>query len=242
MLKTCLVGCLAVSFLLFTGVHAYDYSEYEQNLVNRMSGEWKNLDGQVVFNIQNGYINGAQVLDVTKLAGNSKFGSGDLIIHEAAGNRALPVGFAILGNSMDQIVYNGQALFKQIPVPYSESVSGIHVGSTKDEVLQTFGNPTKMSGNGNGYNDIWEYSDYKMGIRLGGGTVTAVAMFKGSPLQFDTSGLSYGDGKDEFMRMYDIPNRGEVVKKVLPTGEYILYDVRDGLMEITLELMPLMPL
>ena len=232
MLKKCLVGCLAVSSLLFTAVNAYDYNDYDQKLVNRMSGEWKNLDGQVVFNIQNGYINGAQVLDVTKLAGNSKFGSGDLIIHEAAGNRALPVGFAILGNSMDRIVYNGQALFKQIPVPYSESVSGIHVGSTKDEVLQTFGNPTKRMGDT--YGESLEYAHYKMRIRLDGGSVTSVTLFKGSPLQFDISGLSYGDGKDEFMRVYDIPNRGEVVKKALPTGEYIAYYIQDGLVEITL--------
>ena len=238
MLKKCLVGCLAVSSLLFTAVHAYDYSEYEQNLVNRMSGEWKNLDGQVVLNIQNGYINGAQVLDITKLAGYSKFGSGNFIIHEAAGNRAVHVEFTIFGNSTDRIVYNDQALFKQIPVPYSESVSGIHVGSTKDEVLQTFGNPTKMSGNGNGIDDIWQYSNYKIWIRLGGGTVTSVTMFKGSPLQFDTSGLSYGDGKDEFMRVYDIPNRGGVVKKVLPTGEYIVYNIQAGLVGITLDTMP----
>ena len=238
MLKKCLVGCLVVSSLLFTAVNAYDYNEYDQKLVNRMSGKWKNLDGQVVFNIQNGYINGAQVLDVTKLAGYSKFGSGELIIHEAAGNRALPVGFAILGNSMDRIVYNGQALFKQIPVPYSESVKGIHIGSTKEEVLQTFGNPTKMSGNGNGIDDIWQYSNYKIWIRLGGGTVTSVTMFKGSPLQFDTSGLSYGDGKDEFMRVYDIPNRGGVVKKALPTGEYIVYNIQAGLVGITLDTMP----
>ena len=146
MLKKCLVGCLAVSSLLFTAVNAYDYSEIEQKYVDRMSGEWKNLDGQVVLNIQNGYINGAQVLDITKLAGYSKFGSGNFIIHEAAGNRAVHVEFAIFGNSTDRIVYNDQALFKQIPVPYSESVSGIHVGSTKDEVLQTFGHPTKRLG------------------------------------------------------------------------------------------------
>ncbi|WP_127009893.1 hypothetical protein [Veillonella sp. CHU110] len=232
MLKKCLVGCLAVSSLLFTAVHAYDYSEYEQNLVNRMSGEWKNLDGQVVLNIQNGYINGAQVLDITKLAGYSKFGSGNFIIHEAAGNRVVPVEFTIFGNSTDRIVYNDQALFKQIPVPYSESVSGIHVGSTKDEVLQTFGNPTKRMGDT--YGESLEYAHYKMRIRLDGGSVTSVTLFKGSPLQFDTSGLSYGDGKDEFMRVYDIPNRGEVVKKALPTGEYIAYYIQDGLVEITL--------
>lgn len=232
MLKKCLVGCLAVSSLLFTAVHAYDYSEYEQNLVNRMSGEWKNLDGQVVLNIQNGYINGAQVLDITKLAGYSKFGSGNFIIHEAAGNRAVHVEFTIFGNSTDRIVYNDQALFKQIPVPYSESVSGIHVGSTKDEVLQTFGNPTKRMGDT--YGESLEYAHYKMRIRLDGGSVTSVTLFKGSPLQFDTSGLSYGDGKDEFLRVYDIPNRGEVVKKALPTGEYIAYYIQDGLVEITL--------
>lgn len=232
MLKKCLVGCLAVSSLLFTAVNAYDYSEIEQKYVDRMSGEWKNLDGQVVLNIQNGYINGAQVLDVTKLAGYSKFGSGELIIHEAAGNRAVPVEFAIFGNSTDRIVYNGQALFKQIPVPYSESVSGIHVGSTKDEVLQTFGNPTKRMGDT--YGESLEYAHYKMRLRLDGGSVTSVTLFKGSPLQFDTSGLSYGDGKDEFMRVYDIPNRGEVVKKALPTGEYIAYYIQDGLVEITL--------
>lgn len=231
MLKKCLVGCLAVSSLLFTSVNAY-YSEIEQKYVDRMSGEWKNLDGQVVLNIQNGYINGAQVLDITKLAGYSKFGSGNFIIHEAAGNRAVPVEFAIFGNSTDRIVYNGQALFKQIPVPYSESVSGIHVGSTKDEVLQTFGNPTKRMGYT--YGESLEYAHYKMRIRLDGGTVTSVTLFKGSPLQFDTSGLSYDDGKDEFMRVYDIPNRGEVVKTALPTGEYIAYYIQDGLVEITL--------
>lgn len=235
MLKKCLVGCLAVSSLLFTGVHAYDYSEYEQNLVNRMSGEWKNLDGQVVFNIQNGYINGAQVLDVTKLAGNSKFGSGDLIIHEAAGIRPLRMSFASTGPTIGRIVYNGQALFKQVPVPYSESVSGIHIGSTKGEVLQTFGNPTKMSGNGNGYNDIWEYSDYKMGIRLGGGTVTGVTLFNGSPLRFDRSGLSYGDGRNAFIAMYGIPIRNGKLNKTLSTGEIASYDQSRGFMEITLD-------
>ena len=235
MLKKCLVGCLVVSSLLFTAVNAYDYNEYDQKLVNRMSGKWKNLDGQVVFNIQNGYINGAQVLDVTKLAGYSKFGSGELIIHEAAGNRALPVGFAILGNSMDRIVYNGQALFKQIPVPYSESVKGIHIGSTKEEVLQTFGNPTKMSGNGNGYNDIWQYSDYKMWIRLGGGTVTGVTLFNGSPLRFDRSGLSYGDGRNAFIAMYGIPIRNGKLNKTLSTGEIASYDQSRGFMEITLD-------
>ena len=233
MLKKCLVGCLAVSSLLFTAVHAYDYSEYEQNLVNRMSGEWKTLDGQVVFNIQNGYINGAQVLDVTKLAGYSKFGSGELIIHEAAGNRALPVGFAILGNSMDRIVYNGQALFKQIPVSYSESVSGIHVGSTKDEVLQTFGRPIKKWGGD--FDEHWEYANYKMRVRLGGGTVTGVTIFNGSPLRFDTSGLSYGDGRNAFIAMYGIPIRNGKLNKTLSTGEIASYDQSRGFMEITLD-------
>ena len=87
---------------------------------------------------------------------------------------------------------------------------------------------------GDTYGESLEYAHYKMRIRLDGGSVTSVTLFKGSLLQFDTSGLSYGDGKDEFMRVYDIPNRGEVVKKALPTGEYIAYYIQDGLVEITL--------
>ncbi|WP_127009891.1 outer membrane protein assembly factor BamE [Veillonella sp. CHU110] len=233
MLKKCLVGCLAVSSLLFTAVNAYDYNEYDQKLVNRMSGEWKNLDGQVVFNIQNGYINGAQVLDVAALAGNRSFGVGNFIIHEAVGNRPLRMSFASLDNSAGRIVYNGQALFRKVPVPYSESVSGIHIGSTKDEVLQTFGRPTRTWGDV--YDENWEYANYKMRVRLGGGTVTAVSMFKGSPLRFDTSGLSYGDGKYEFMGVYDIHNSGGPAMKVLPTGETINYNSGLGHMEITLD-------
>ena len=235
MLKKCLVGCLAVSSLLFTAVNAYDYNEYDQKLVSRMSGEWKNLDGQVVFNIQNGYINGAQVLDVAALAGHRSFGVANFIIHEAAGIRPLRMSFASTGPTIGRIVYNGQALFKQVPVPYSESVSGIHIGSTKGEVLQTFGNPTKMSGNGNGYDDVWQYSNYKIDIRLGGGTVTGVTMYKGSPLRFDTSGLSFGDGKNEFMAVYDTPRRDGEVGKRFSTGEIISYNKGMGLMEITLE-------
>lgn len=233
MLKKCLVGCLAVSSLLFTGVHAYDYSEYEQKLVNRMSGEWKNLDGQVVFNIQNGYINGAQVLDVAALAGHRSFGVANFIIHEAAGTRPLRMSFASTGPNIGRIVYNGQALFKQVPVPYSESVSGIHIGSTKDEVLRTFGRPTKTWGNN--FDEHWEYAHYKMEVRLGGGTVTAVTMYAGSPLRFDTSGLSFGDGKYEFMAVYDTPRRDGEVGKRFPTGEIISYNKGMGLMEITLD-------
>ncbi|WP_127010146.1 hypothetical protein [Veillonella sp. CHU110] len=236
MLKKCLVGCLAVSSLLFTVVNAYDYNEYDQKLVNRMSGEWKNLDGQVVFNIQNGYINGAQVLDVTGLAGSQSFGVGNFIIHEAAGNRPLHMSFASTGKNIGRIVYNGQALFKQIPVPYSESVSGIHVGSTKDEVLRTFGRPTKRMGDT--YGESLEYAHYKMRIRLDGGTVTSVTMLKGSPLQFDTSGLSYADGKEKFMGVYDMRNNIGFVIKQLPTGEDILYSVDGGYVEITLNPTP----
>ena len=40
------------------------------------------------------------------------------------------------------------------------------------------------------------------------------------------------------MRVYNIPNRGEVAKKVLPTGEYIAYNIQAGLVEITLDPMP----
>lgn len=233
MLKKCLVGCLAVGSLLFTAVNAYDYNEYDQKLVNRMSGEWKTLDGQVVFNIQNGYINGAQVLDVAALAGNRSFGVGNFIIHEAVGNRPLRMSFASLDNSAGRIVYNGQALFRKVPVPYSESVSGIHIGSTKDEVLQTFGRPTKTWGSD--FDENWEYSNYKMRVRLGGGAVTAVSMFEGSPLRFDTSGLSFGDGKYEFMNVYDIHNSGGAAMKVLSTGEIISYNKGMGFMEITLD-------
>ena len=233
MLKKCLVGCLAVSSLLFTAVHAYDYNEYDQKLVNRMSGEWKTLDGQVVFNIQNGYINGAQVLDVAALAGHRSFGVANFIIHEAAGTRPLRMSFASTGPNIGRIVYNGQALFRKVPVPYSESVSGIHVGSTKDEVLQTFGNPTKRMGYT--YGESLEYAHYKMRIRLDGGTVTSVTLFKGSPLQFDTSGLSFGDGKYEFMAVYDTPRRDGEVGKRFSTGEIISYNKGLGLMEITLD-------
>ena len=233
MLKKCLVGCLAVSSLLFTAVNAYDYNEYDQRLVNRMSGEWKTLDGQVVFNIQNGYINGAQVLDVAALAGNRSFGIANFIIHEAAGNRPLRMSFASTGPNIGRIVYNGQALFKQVPVPYSESVSGIHIGSTKDEVLQTFGRPTKKWGSD--FDEHWEYAHYKMRVRLGGGTVTAVSMFKGSPLRFDTSGLSFDDGKYEFMGVYDTPRRDGEVGKRFSTGEISSYNKGLGVMEITLD-------
>ena len=178
------------------------------------AGEWYDLKGELAMTISGSTINGCPVA----AAGNCTYGyprTGHFTISESQGTRALTLD--LLGHKSHQylIVDGKTALRRSIHPEYSESVGGIYLGMTRDDVTAKYGYPNEITADQGmehwsakyGYpNEItadqgmehWSYGLHRMDVFFQGGIVMAVRLYKGSDIKFDKSGL----GADAAMAAY----------------------------------------
>lgn len=167
-------------------------------IVPKLAGNWRNRAGNVVVSIDNGYLNGCRILDCYAPAGGGGFGSVMLRIEESAGIRDLQIVFMIFNYKSDYIELvnggNNQRLYKYMDY-YKESIAGVHLGSTRDEVEKLWGRGEKgnypyLDEDGFLHREkgviLYYYHDSADNVDI----VERIILLKSSPLSFYITGIN----------------------------------------------------
>ena len=139
-----LVVVLVTVFSFSSAIVEAGESEMRQFLP-KLSGTWKDMAGNTVIDISNGYLNGCRIVDCFDPAGGSGFGGVTVRIEESSGLRDLRLAFMISNKKTDyiELVDNKSMRLHKYMDFYKESLDGIHLGSTEEEVLRLWGKRTQ---------------------------------------------------------------------------------------------------
>ena len=183
----------------------------------KLSGVWKDMAGNTVLDISNGYLNGCRIVDCFDPAGGGGFGGVTVRIEESSGLRDLRLSFMISNKKTDYIELvdnNSMRLHKYMDF-YKESLDGIHLGSTEEEVLRLWGKGRK----GNykyAYGEGVYYPGREVVLYFRNGFVENIVLLKKSRLSFVVTGINARNiGRDV---------AGRRVEPIENYAEYFWYD------------------
>ena len=163
------------------------------------AGDWYSTKGNPAMTIQDRYINACPILGASDLT----FGyprSGNFEVAEAGQNRTMKM--ELFGNDVHQyLIIDGKLVLRRSIHPeYIESLGGVYLGMTEEDMLHYYGKPSSQS------NDTdrvrWEYDNDKFAVEFKGNIVVAVRLYKTSSRHFDRSGLGAADAPDAYAQVY----------------------------------------
>ena len=178
-------------------------------VLNKYVGNWYDTKGNLVLTIGGDYsVNRCKILSILSAFPES----GPYRVEILENGRSKYIDLEYLGshnNNWEEdvtgyhsyLVMNGQTELRRTKNPqYFESVGGIYLGMSKDEVLRLYGQPSKFS---KGYRSTWEYNKEGMSLFFDGNIVIAITMYPKGNRRFDWSGLSANSSVNDFYYKYN---------------------------------------
>lgn len=232
--------CLVMLGCSPAALAAYDPTA---RILSRLQGQWVDGAGRTVLDFAGNTVNGCPVVGVYHAAGGSSDFSCSIRIVEAAGCRDLP----IIGESLRDdsyhahVILNGDnrdesrgELLMRIREPrYAESVGGIGIDMTEEDVRARYGSPDtiqpKMISNGKEWKGqtIWSYKKLGMDLTMRHQRVLAIRICRDGDRHFDRTGLSCASLPAEFQAAYGFrhaPQAGQFAAYGVGHGEYLWFD------------------
>ena len=134
--------CMCFSFMCLFSALTVDAAQVSLDSVIRASqkvaGDWYDASGNKVLSISNGYINGCRIVDGTDFVGGYP-GAGVFIIQEAQGRKAIHLEWLGNGEHRTLIMNKKNQLTNGLQKEYYESVRGVHLGMTRQQVIDLLG-------------------------------------------------------------------------------------------------------
>ncbi len=220
-----ILSVLMVTLLLMTGQTTFakqDNWYTTRAFLLRFQGDWYDGNGNKVLTIDGRKFNDAEVVASYNLMGTFHYGTGVFRIKEKKKYRNIHIDWKINGTNSDFItVDRGPMLNRAGRMPY-ESICGIHLGMTRDQVKAKLGEPTRVL---NSKNTLMVYDERitegiyyeKQGLILvfNDQSVDRIILLKSSTQRLKVSGLNCNDSPEAFRKAYSLP---EV--PVWPTKEF----------------------
>ena len=206
---------LTVALVVVISAHcsAADYRPVSVTYLKSIIGNWYDAKGNLVLSISNDYkINGCTVMSVDYVA--DMVGMYKVKVDEGNRYRTIELMYGESQNSSDHEILmlnhgsnNEIALRKTKEPRYFESVGGIYLGMGKDEVLKLYGQPSRIENK-----IIWKYNKEGFDVRIWGGVVFSITIYKNGNRRFDWSGLSANSSKADFAYKYnsEVDHRGSI--------------------------------
>lgn len=191
----------------------------------KVAGDWYDVSGNKVLSISNGYINGCRIVDGTDFVGGYP-GAGVFIIQEAQGRKAIHLEWlgngehkTLIMNKKDQLTNRGQK-------EYFESVRGVHLGMTRQQVIDLLGTPSSSDVRGR---ETLKYTGLGLSIDLDHNMVTVITI-TGKGSHFDKSGLGTDASMIDYYNFYQFNRMPSELSKntfqgvfSIGHGEYIFF-------------------
>ena len=143
--KLRLFVCMCFSVMCLFSALTVDAAQMSLDSVIRASqkvaGDWYDASGNKVLSISNGYINGCRIVDGADFVGGYP-GAGVFIIQEAQGRKAIHLEWLGNGEHRTLIMNKKNQLTNGLQKEYYESVRGVHLGMTRQQVINLLGAPS----------------------------------------------------------------------------------------------------
>lgn len=195
----------------------------------KVSGEWYDARGNKVLTISNGYINGCLIVGGADFVGGYP-GAGVFIIQEAQGRKAIHLQWLGDGEHKTLIMNKKDQLTNRLQKEHYESVRGVHLGMTRQQVIDLLGMPSSSDVRGR---ETLRYEDLGLSIDIDHNMVVVITI-TGKGSHFDKSGLGVDASMIEYYNFYQF-NRmpSELSKDIfqgpfsIGHGEYIFFSGKE---------------
>lgn len=195
----------------------------------KVSGEWYDARGNKVLTISNGYINGCLIVGGADFVGGYP-GAGVFIIQEAQGRKAIHLEWLSNGEHRTLIMNKKDQLTNRLQKEHYESVRGVHLGMTRQQVIDLLGMPSSSDVRGR---ETLRYEDLGLSIDIDHNMVVVITI-TGKGSHFDKSGLGVDASMIEYYNFYQF-NRmpSELSKDIfqgpfsIGHGEYIFFSGKE---------------
>ena len=195
----------------------------------KVSGEWYDARGNKVLTISNGYINGCLIVGGADFVGGYP-GAGVFIIQEAQGRKAIHLEWLGNGEHRTLIMNKKDQLTNRLQKEHYESVRGVHLGMTRQQVIGLLGMPSSSDVRGR---ETLRYEDLGLSIDIDHNMVVVITI-TGKGSHFDKSGLGVDASMIEYYNFYQF-NRmpSELSKDIfqgpfsIGHGEYIFFSGKE---------------
>ena len=195
----------------------------------KVSGEWYDARGNKVLTISNGYINGCLIVGGANFVGGYP-GAGVFIIQEAQGRKAIHLEWLGNGEHRTLIMNKKDQLTNRLQKEHYESVRGVHLGMTRQQVIDLLGMPSSSDVRGR---ETLRYEDLGLSIDIDHNMVVVITI-TGKGSHFDKSGLGVDASMIEYYNFYQF-NRmpSELSKDIfqgpfsIGHGEYIFFSGKE---------------
>lgn len=195
----------------------------------KVSGEWYDARGNKVLTISNGYINGCLIVGGADFVGGYP-GAGVFIIQEAQGRKAIHLEWLGNGEHRTLIMNKNDQLTNRLQKEHYESVRGVHLGMTRQQVIDLLGMPSSSDVRGR---ETLRYEDLGLSIDIDHNMVVVITI-TGKGSHFDKSGLGVDASMIEYYNFYQF-NRmpSELSKDIfqgpfsIGHGEYIFFSGKE---------------
>lgn len=181
--------------------------------IKNLVGTWYDMNGNQTLTISSDYsINGCKILDFQEYGGDANNYIFDVKIFENGGFRDIKIEHwrCIYAKNFSEedfhemIFIDRKFLYtKTKKQRYFESVGGIYLGMTKNQVLKILGNPTSTENISDLRNNFrFTYKNEGLEIHFDGGVVENIRIFDYGNKKFDKSGLSARDSIETYKNFY----------------------------------------
>ena len=164
----------------------------------KFAGDWYDTNGNKVLSISNGYINGCRIVDGTDFAGGYP-GAGVFIIQEAQGRKAIHLVWLGDGEHKTLIMNRKVQLTNSLQKEYYESINGVYLGMTRQQVINLLGTPT--STNKDHSYETLKYTNLGLKVVTEHNMVTVITL-TGKGVRFTKSGLSIDSSMLDYYNFY----------------------------------------
>ena len=228
-LMICMALCISCLFSSLT-IEAQQMSvDSVVRASQKVSGEWYDARGNKVLTISNGYINGCLIVGGADFVGGYP-GAGVFIIQEAQGRKAIHLEWLGNGEHRTLIMNKKDQLTNRLQKEHYESVRGVHLGMTRQQVIDLLGMPSSSDVRGR---ETLRYEDLGLSIDIDHNMVVVITI-TGKGSHFDKSGLGVDASMIEYYNFYQF-NRmpSELSKDIfqgpfsIGHGEYIFFSGKE---------------
>ncbi|SEH35558.1 hypothetical protein [Selenomonas sp. KH1T6] len=198
--------------------------DYAMSRLKNITGNWYDSKGNLVLTINNGYINGCKVMAYLS-AGDA----GGYRIKEENGYR--DIGLVIDHNNYKKFLYlDERIVLRPTKYPqYVESINGMYLGMSMDDLLEKYGEPDRKEKKGKAFPSEWWIYNGAFSVFFVGDMASTIVLPYGSTFTFDKCGLSARDMEKSFRKHYKESANYGAVK--IDEGEYI--EFKKGTVELT---------
>lgn len=171
-----------------------------------LQGTWYDTKGNPVFTFKDRTLNGCPIVGITNVAG----GGGDigftLRIAEKTGVRDLRLSFENLAADSrvyHQMLYTNERAYRRTPrLQYYESVGGLALGMTEQEVEQKYGKPDTIY-TINRVATKWIYTNLGLELEFRRGKILeAIRIYNTGDRRFDRTGFNCSNTLTEYQQQY----------------------------------------